>query len=80
MTTVLVTGATGTVGSALVPALQARGVKVRAMVRNPNRTVAGVENVVADLADAPTGCASSDVAYAAFNTRPPAEHAPQLNI
>lgn len=47
-TTVLVTGATGTVGSALVPALQARGVAVRAMIRDAARPVPGAENVVAD--------------------------------
>ncbi|MFC4562341.1 SDR family oxidoreductase [Nocardiopsis mangrovi] len=50
--TVLVTGATGTVGSALVAALQERGATVRAMIRNPDRPVPGVENVVADLRDA----------------------------
>jgi uncharacterized protein YbjT (DUF2867 family) len=37
MTTVLVTGATGTIGSALVPLLTARGVKVSALVRDPSR-------------------------------------------
>jgi uncharacterized protein YbjT (DUF2867 family) len=42
--TVLVTGATGTVGSALVPALQARGATVRAMTRNPGRPAAHGEN------------------------------------
>jgi uncharacterized protein YbjT (DUF2867 family) len=37
MTTILVTGATGTVGSTLIPLLRARGVDVRALVRDPDR-------------------------------------------
>ncbi|MEE2036293.1 NAD-dependent epimerase/dehydratase family protein [Nocardiopsis sp. CT-R113] len=51
--TVLVTGATGTVGSALSPALKARGATVRAMIRSPFKAVPGVENVVTDLTGAP---------------------------
>jgi uncharacterized protein YbjT (DUF2867 family) len=78
MTTVLVTGATGTVGSALVPALQARGVNVRAMVRNPERAVAGVENVVADLADSASVSAALDGIDAAFLNSPSAENAAEL--
>jgi uncharacterized protein YbjT (DUF2867 family) len=80
MTTVLVTGATGTVGSALVPALQARGVNVRAMVRNPDRTVAGVENVVADLTDADTVKAALDGVDAAFLNSPSAENAAEVQM
>jgi uncharacterized protein YbjT (DUF2867 family) len=37
MTTVLVTGATGNIGSALVPLMTARGAKVSALVRDPSR-------------------------------------------
>jgi len=37
MSTVLVTGATGTIGSALVPPLTARGATVSALVRDPSR-------------------------------------------
>lgn len=37
MTTILVTGATGTVGSTLIPLLRGRGVDVRALVRDPDR-------------------------------------------
>jgi len=37
MTTILVTGATGTVGSTLIPLLRARGMDVRALVRDPDR-------------------------------------------
>ncbi|SDI13398.1 dihydroflavonol-4-reductase [Sinosporangium album] len=52
--TILVVGATGGIGSQLVPALRARGVRVRAMTRTPERAAAlpdGVEPVLADLHD-----------------------------
>ncbi|WP_167132816.1 NmrA family NAD(P)-binding protein [Paramicrobacterium chengjingii] len=49
--TILVTGATGTVGSAIVPALQTEGVEVRALSRE-HREIAGASTVVADLSDA----------------------------
>ncbi|WAL74494.1 NAD(P)H-binding protein [Kitasatospora sp. YST-16] len=52
---IVVTGATGTVGSAVVAGLRERGVPVRALVRNadavPAGWDAGVEAVVADFAD-----------------------------
>lgn len=55
MATVLVTGATGTVGSGVVRELVARGVGVRAFVRDPARAAAvlgdGVELAVGDLGD-----------------------------
>jgi uncharacterized protein YbjT (DUF2867 family) len=54
--TVLVTGATGSIGREVTAALLARGAAVRALVRSPERTSAlppGVEPVVADLRDAP---------------------------
>ncbi|ODT33269.1 MAG: hypothetical protein ABS55_13590 [Lautropia sp. SCN 70-15] len=48
---VLVTGATGFVGAALVPALQARGWRVRAAMRSPGRTAADEEAVVGSLGE-----------------------------
>ncbi|GAA2274117.1 SDR family oxidoreductase [Glycomyces scopariae] len=76
--TVLVTGATGTVGSALVPALQARGATVRAMVRDPERAVPGVENVVADLNDPESLTAALKGVDAAFLNSPSAADAAAL--
>ncbi|MFD6102070.1 NAD-dependent epimerase/dehydratase family protein [Nocardia salmonicida] len=49
--TVLVTGATGFVGGAIVRGLVARGVPVRAMVRDAAAAPQGVEVAVADLGD-----------------------------
>ena len=55
MTKVLVTGATGNVGSRVVKELAGRGVPVRAFVRDPDRAAAAlgpeVELAVGDLAD-----------------------------
>jgi uncharacterized protein YbjT (DUF2867 family) len=76
--TVLVTGATGTVGSALVPALQARGATVRAMIRDPERPVPGVDNAVADLQDPRTLTAALDGVDAAFLNSPSAQNAAAL--
>ncbi|MCH1881616.1 NAD(P)H-binding protein [Agrococcus sp. ARC_14] len=49
--TVLVLGATGTVGSALVAELGVRGAAVRAMTRRPDHEIPGAETVVGDLRD-----------------------------
>ncbi|MBN6033284.1 NAD(P)H-binding protein [Amycolatopsis sp. 195334CR] len=49
--TVLVTGATGNVGGALLPLLLAEGVRVRALVRKPASLPDGVEQVIGDLTD-----------------------------
>ncbi|KIH98044.1 hypothetical protein LP52_15110 [Streptomonospora alba] len=78
--TVLVTGATGTVGSTLVPALQARGADVRAMTRNPDRPVPGAENVVADLRNPESVTAALKGVDAAFLNSPSAADAAALQI
>ena len=49
--TVLVTGATGNVGSQVVHDLRGRGVPVRAFVRDPERLAVDVEAAVGDLSD-----------------------------
>ncbi len=78
--TVLVTGATGTVGSDLVSALRARGAAVRAMIRDPGRPVPGVENVVADLRDPASVTAALNGVDAAFLNSPSAPDAAELQI
>lgn len=80
MPTVLVTGATGNIGSELIPALQARGATVRAMIRNPNRPVPNAENVVADLTDPGSITTALDGVGAAFLNSPSAEDAAQLQM
>jgi uncharacterized protein YbjT (DUF2867 family) len=54
--TLLITGATGLVSSALIPALEAtKDLKLRALVRDPNKTAAlekrGIETIAGDLDD-----------------------------
>jgi len=51
---ILVTGATGKVGSRLVPRLIAKGYDVRVLVRDAAKAPAGAEIVVGDLFDAAT--------------------------
>ncbi|MBO0813118.1 MAG: SDR family oxidoreductase [Microlunatus sp.] len=80
MPTVLVTGATGNIGSELIPALQARGASVRAMIRNPNRPVPDAENVVADLTDPGSITSALAGVDVAFLNSPSAEDAAQLQI
>ncbi|MFD2470055.1 SDR family oxidoreductase [Amycolatopsis silviterrae] len=78
MNTVLVTGATGTVGSALIPALQARGAAVRAMTRG--RSVDGAETVVADLQDPAAVASALKGVDAVFLNSPSAPDAAELQI
>lgn len=62
MSTILVTGATGTVGAQLVQRLARAGASVRAMVRDPGRAKAdlpaGVEVVRGDMDDPPSVAAA----------------------
>jgi dihydroflavonol-4-reductase len=83
----LVTGATGFVGSAVVALLHARGYAVRAVVRDPARAdvlPAGVERVAADLADgealvrAMDGC--EGVLHLAAAVGAPGPEAHELNV
>ena len=78
MDTVLVTGATGTVGSALIPALQARGSAVRAMTRG--RPVDGVETVIADLRDPASIAVALKGVDAVFLNSPSAPDAAELQV
>lgn len=78
--TVLVTGATGTVGSALVPAILERHVHVRAMTRNPTYAARGAETVVADLSDPDTLTPALDGVDAVFLNSPSTEDAAALQI
>ena len=79
MIRVLVTGATGNVGRAVVSGLIAANVEVRALTRNPDaaRLPPGVEVVRGDLTDAPTldaGLEGVDVVFLVWTA--PAASAP----
>ena len=63
---ILVTGATGTIGSALVEVLAAAGEPVRAMTRRSVAVPAGVELVHGDYADAESLRAAAKGADAVF--------------
>ncbi|WP_199041984.1 NmrA family NAD(P)-binding protein [Glycomyces salinus] len=78
--TVLVTGATGTVGSALVAALRPTGLTVRAMTRDAARAVPGVENAVADLRDPESIAHALKGVDAVFLNSPSAEDAAELQV
>ncbi len=51
---VFITGATGYIGSHLIPELLKRGHRVRALVRNPSKLVPGAEPVLGNALDAST--------------------------
>lgn len=70
---ILVTGATGTIGSELVRQLAERGAKVRALTRDPAsaRVPTGVEVVRGDYTDPASVAAAFTGATAAFLLRPP---------
>ncbi|WP_040810060.1 SDR family NAD(P)-dependent oxidoreductase [Nocardia concava] len=65
---IVITGATGTIGSEVVRQLAARGVKVRAVTRNPESIEApeGIEVVRGDYADTESMAAAFAGAEAAF--------------
>ncbi|WP_040698443.1 NAD(P)H-binding protein [Nocardia vinacea] len=63
---IVITGATGTIGSEIVRQLAAREVRVRAVTRNPERVPAGVEVVRGDYHDPDsmaTAMTGADVAF-----------------
>jgi uncharacterized protein YbjT (DUF2867 family) len=75
---ILVTGATGNTGRAIVDALAERGAPVRAMVRTEadrSKLRAGVEVVVADFDDAAAVAAALDGAERAYLVTPSSEQA-----
>ncbi|PZG51389.1 NAD(P)-dependent oxidoreductase [Spongiactinospora gelatinilytica] len=81
--TVLVVGATGGVGSLLLPALRERGARVRAMTRTAGRAAAfpdGVEPVVADLHDPGLPDTVFDGVDAVFLNSPSAPDAADIQI
>lgn len=63
-TPILITGATGTIGQALVKQLQARGANFAVMSSKPHREVGGLASVLGDMADA----ASLRTAFAGVDT------------
>lgn len=75
---ILVTGATGTVGSLLIPALRARGANVRAMVRDASRAPAGTEPAVADLRDPESVTVALRGVDTAFLNSPSTEDAAEI--
>jgi nucleoside-diphosphate-sugar epimerase len=58
--TILVTGATGLVGTRLIPRLQSAGLEIRALVRAGKETPAGVERIEGDLLDPATLAKAAD--------------------
>lgn len=76
--TILVTGATGNTGRAVVDALVERGASVRAMVRSEaarSRLRAGVDGVVADLDEPAAVAAALEGAERAYLVTPSSERA-----
>jgi len=50
-TSTLVTGATGNIGSQLLPALKAKGLDVAVMASQPGRIIPGHRTVIGNFAD-----------------------------
>lgn len=77
---ILVTGASGAIGSALVPALLARNATVATMSRNPDWSLSGAGQVIADLGDETSLRAALEGFDVAFLNSPSAEDAATLQI
>lgn len=78
--TILVTGATGTIGSAVVALLRDSGAAVRAMSRNPGNALPGIQPVRADLHDPDSLVPALDGVDAVFLNSPSTHDAAQLQI
>jgi uncharacterized protein YbjT (DUF2867 family) len=76
ITMILVTGATGTIGSNVVRILTEKGVRPRAMTRTPDRVPAGAEAVLGDFEDAASLGAAVDGVSAVFLLTAPGSHVP----
>lgn len=80
---VLVTGATGSTGSAIVKSLTARGIPVRIMVRRPPAAGSvpdGVETVIADFDDRQSLAAALAGVGRAYLVTPSSEHAQEQQV
>jgi uncharacterized protein YbjT (DUF2867 family) len=80
---ILVTGATGSTGSAVVKELTARGVPVRVMVRKPPAAgdfPPGVETVIADFDDQKSVAAALDGVGRAYLVTPSSERAQEQQL
>src|SRR5690606_23522003 len=75
---ILVVGATGTVGTALIAALNGRDAPVRAMTRHPQRRIDGAQTAVGDLRAPETLDAVLDGVRTVFLNTPSTEDAASL--
>src|SRR3954470_5221602 len=83
MTTIFVTGATGTVGRHVAPQLVRRGLSVRALVRNPAADLpTGVGRIAGGLADAASSTPALDGVAAVYLAcgNPPAQAAWEIGV
>lgn len=78
--TVLVLGATGTVGATLIPALAERGARVRALTRSAGRSIPSAEAVVGDLRDPASLGAALEGVDTMFLNSPSEEQAAELQM
>lgn len=84
--TILVTGATGRQGGAVVAQLYAKNFPVRALTRNPDKPQArhlvghGTEAVRADLNDPDSLGRAVDGVYGVFSVQTPAEHGSAVEV